>query len=86
MLTYLTFSLIPAISKLSMLFAAIIFITYYTYALRGIFKIKYVKSFLNAIMVFLGGTLLFYSFIVVVSIIVMLGLKLGGFDVNQLVQ
>lgn len=86
MLTYLTFSLFPGLSKLSMLVAAVLFIAYYTYALRGIFKIKLLKSFLNSLLVFLGGTLLFYSFIVVVSIIVILVLKLGGFDLKQLVQ
>lgn len=86
MLTYLAFSFIPGLSKLSMLFAAIIFISYYTYALRGVFNIKILKSILNSFIIFLGGTLLFYSFIVVALVIAMLVLKLGGFDLKQLVQ
>jgi hypothetical protein len=86
MVAYLAFSFIPGLSKLSMLLAAVIFISYYGYALRGVFNIKLLKSSLMSMLVFLGGTLLFYFFIGVVSIIVVIVLRLGGYDIKQMIQ
>jgi len=86
MMTYLIFLFIPGLSKLSMLIAALIFIAYYSYALMGLFNIKYFKSLLNSLMVFVFGTLFFYVFILVVSIVVLIALRIGGVDLKQLIQ
>ena len=49
MVTYVLFSLFPPLLKFSMPVAFVIFVTYYTYALKSVFKINFFKSLFGAI-------------------------------------
>ena len=86
MITYLVFSVIPGLSKFSLPFAVVVFISYYTYALRGVFKIKFFKSFLSSTTIYVFGFLFFIIFLLVISTIIILILKLSGFNLKELVQ
>lgn len=86
MTTYTLFSFIPGLSKLSMAFSVVVFITYYSYAFRGVFKIRFFKSLLSSILIYILGFVLFMLFIIVVLFIVILIMKLNGVDLKELIQ
>ena len=85
-LTILVLLLFSELSKFVMVFGIVVFISYYTYALRGIFKISFLKSLFNSIAIFVFGTLLFYLFFSVVTVVVMITLKLSGVNLKELIQ
>lgn len=77
---------VPELTKYMLLFGSILFISYYTYGLRNIFDIKWVKSFLNSAAIYLLGMSLMIIFIVTSTVIVMIILKLSGVNLKELVQ
>jgi hypothetical protein len=86
MVTYILFSFFPGLLKFSMPVAFVIFVSYYTYALKGVFKIRFFKSLLGAVVIFILGFALFMIFILLVMIIVVIILKLTGYDLQALTQ
>lgn len=83
MVTYLLFSFIPGLSKISMAFSIFVFITYYTYAFRGIFKIKFFRSLLSSVVIYFVGFILFMLFIVAILMIVLFIMKLSGVSLKE---
>lgn len=86
MTLYLIFAAIPGFSKFSMAFSVIVFISYYTYSFRGVFKIRFFRSLLNSIVIYFLGFLLFMLFIVLVFVVVIVIMKLNGYDLKDLIQ
>lgn len=78
--------IIPDLSRFMLAIGIGIFIVYYTYALRGVFNIKLVKSFLSSIAIYVLGMFLMLLFIITITIIVMIVLKLSGVNLKELVQ
>jgi len=78
--------LIPELTKFMLAFGSVIFLAYYTYALRGVFNIKLLKSFLSSFAIYVLGLFMMLVFIVVVTIMVMIILKLIGFDLKEIVK
>ncbi|PLX00116.1 MAG: hypothetical protein C0591_01830 [Marinilabiliales bacterium] len=78
--------LIPDLTKFMLAFGSVIFIIYYTYALRGVFNIKLIKSFLSSIAIYVLGLSLMLLFIVTLTIIVMIVLKFSGYNLKELVK
>ncbi len=78
--------LIPSLMVYFQLIGFAIFVAYFTYSVRSIFKINIAKSFLSSVAIYLFGMFLFFIFIVVTMLIVMLILKLSGFNLKELVM
>ena len=78
--------LFPGLTKFMLAFGSVIFVAYYTYALRGVFHIKLFKSFLSSIAIYVFGVIMMMVFIVTLTIAVMIVLKLGGVDLKELVK
>ena len=88
LLTLLVVVLIPfsELNRFVMLFGTVVFIAYYTYALRGVFKISFSSSLFRTLGIFVFGTLLFYIFLIVVMIVVIILLELSGISLKELIQ
>jgi hypothetical protein len=78
--------IVPSLSKFLLAFGSAIFIIYYTYALKGVFQIKLVRSFLSSIVIYVLGISLMMLFIVAATFIVMIILKLSGFNLQEITQ
>ena len=86
MITYLLLFQIPGLSELSLAFGIVVFISYYTYAFRSIFSIRFLPSFLSALGIIFIGVLIFIVFLMVVMIVILLILKFSGVDIKELVK
>jgi hypothetical protein len=84
--TIILVALVPSLSKLMLLFGSLIFILYYTYAFKGLFNIKWVKSFLSSAAIYVIGMLLMIIFVVLTTIVVLIILKFSGVNLKELVQ
>lgn len=86
MITYLLFYAIPGLLKFSMPVAFVVFVSYYTYALKGVFNIRFFRSLLGAMIIFILGFVLFMLFFLLIMIIVIVVLRLTGYDLKELTQ
>jgi len=78
--------LVPSLIVFFQLFGIAIFVTYFTYSLKSVFKTSIIKSFFASITIYLLGMLLFFIFIVTTTIVVMLVFKLMGFNLKELIS
>ncbi len=90
-LLIITFSLFviiifPALTVYLFPFGLVVFIVYYTYGYHSYFSISYVRSLLSSIGTSLGGMILFYVFIAIISIIVFLVLRLLGYNLSEFIN
>jgi len=85
-LTTITVYFIPVLVKYVPVFGIVTFVVYYAYTLKSIYKIKFVKSLLRSVSIFILGSILASVFIIVTMIIVMIILKLSGFNLNELIK
>ena len=76
----------PSLARFLLPFGMIVFISYYTYAYRDYFRISFFKAFFSSILTSLGGLTLFYAFIALTSIVIIIILKLLGFDIQEMVR
>jgi len=77
------FIFFPSITKFMMIFGIIILLSYYTYLSKGIYSISWVGSFLRSVAVIIIGLLLFYLFIIILSIIAFIILHLYGVNLQE---
>jgi len=85
-LTIVLVYFIPDLSKFMLAIGSLIFISYYTYALRDVFQIKTLKSLLSSIAIYVLGMFMMMLFVVSFTVVVMLILKLSGFNLKEIVQ
>lgn len=76
---------IPGLIKFLDLFGLAVFVSYYTYALRSIYKIKFLKSFVASIGIFVISALLFLLSFLMLGIIVLVVLQLSGANLKELI-
>lgn len=81
-----TVYLFPGLIKFLDLFGIVLFISYYTYALRSIYKIKFLRSFVASTGIFVFGVLLFIFSFLVLAIIILVILQLSGANLEVLAQ
>jgi hypothetical protein len=84
--TLFTLYFFPFLTKFIFVFGFVVFISYYSYAFKSIYKIKFWKSLLSSISIFVLGMLSFLFFIIMLTIIVMLTLKFSGVSLKELVM
>ena len=77
---------IPGLSKLLLVTGVVVFISYYTYALRGVFKIKFFRSLLSSATIFVLGVLSYWLLLFIVAILTILALKFFGVNLKELIQ
>jgi len=76
----------PSLIVFFQVIGIVIFVVYFSYSLKSIFKISIVRSFFASIGIYSLGMLLFFIFIVVTMFIVMIILKLSGSNLKELVM
>lgn len=87
-LTFAVFILIffPHLAKFLLPFGLVVFTAYYTYAYRDYFRISVFRAIVSSLLTSLGGIILFYIFIAIVSIVVFFFLRISGFDIQEMVK
>lgn len=85
-LVILLIVLFPELAKSMFVFNAVIFIGYYTYALKGVFNIKILRSLLSSIVIYLLGMLMMMLFVIIVTFIVTIILSTIGTNVMEGMQ
>ncbi len=78
--------LIPSVIKYVMLIGSVVYISYYSYSFKSVFKISIIRSLLASLATFIGGMVIFYVFIIIVTIIVLFIMSMVGIDVKNLIQ
>ncbi len=76
---------VPRLSILLLASGTVVFIAYYTYALRGVFNIKFFKSLLSSTTIFVFGILSFWLLLTIVAIVTIIILKMVGVNLKELI-
>lgn len=77
---------IPGLIKFIDLFGMAVFVSYYTYALRSIYKIQLLRSFVASTSIFVFGALLSIFILLLLAIVVLVVLQLSGANLEVLNQ
>lgn len=77
---------VPALLKYMLAINSVVFISYYTYALKGVFKVKFGKSILSSVVIYVLGMFLMTLFIIIATIITMFIMHLLGVNISELMQ
>jgi hypothetical protein len=83
MFIYLLFVAIPVLTVFAMPAASLLFIAYYTYALKGVFKTGFFRSLWSAVVIYVLGFLFFVVFISVLLVVVVIIMKFFGMDLKE---
>jgi hypothetical protein len=86
LLISLFFIYIPGLSEFTLISQLVLFIAYYTYSLRSVFKIKFFKSLYASAAIYFLGLIFFYILIIIISVIAVVLLSSMGSDLKELLQ
>lgn len=84
--TILLVYFVPFLLKYMLAINSVVFIAYYTYALKGVFNISTGRSLLSSAVIYVLGMLIMTFFIMLVTIIVMIILNFIGVDLKGIMN
>jgi len=84
LITSLFFIYIPGLSGFTLLSQFVLFIVYFTYSLRSVFKTRFFKSLLASIIIYFLGMLLFFILLIIIGAIAGYFLSSMGYNFKEM--
>ncbi len=84
LITSLFFIYIPGLSGFTLLSQFVLFIVYFTYSLRSVFKIKFFKSLFASIVIYSLGMLFFFILLIIIGAIAGYFLSSMGYNFKEM--